>query len=128
MSSSFRCPVVETGVTARSGRRRLTVGYKTWLVQEAERIRGSGNVGAILRREGVYSSQLATWRKQYCDRELRLRALQQTHYCFKRMRICPRCMSCMTKLIVRRSALSEIASASVLPGPTPASRFSSPIG
>jgi transposase len=65
MSTSSSSPVVETGVTARSGRRRLTVEYKTWLVQEAERLRGSGDVGAFLRREGVYSSQLATWRKQY---------------------------------------------------------------
>ncbi len=65
MSSSSSNPIVETGVTARSGRRRLTVEYKTWLVQEAERLRGSGDIGALLRREGVYSSQLATWRKQY---------------------------------------------------------------
>ena len=28
-------------------------------------LRGSGDVGAFLRRDGVYSSQLATWRKQY---------------------------------------------------------------
>ncbi len=59
MSSSSRSPVVETGVTARSGRRRLTVEYKTWLVEEAERLRESGDVGAFLRREGVYSLQLA---------------------------------------------------------------------
>lgn len=65
MSSSNSSPVVETGVTTRAGRRRLTVEYKTWLVQEAERLRGSGDVGAFLRREGVYSSQLATWRQQY---------------------------------------------------------------
>ena len=64
MSSSSSSPVVETGVTARSGR-RLTVEYKIWVVQEAERLRGSGDVGAFLRREGLYSSQLATWRKQY---------------------------------------------------------------
>ena len=66
MSSAFRCPVVETGVTARSGRRRLTVGYKTWLVQEAERIRGSGNVGAILRREGVYRHLAKSHPHLYC--------------------------------------------------------------
>ena len=65
MFSSSSSPIGETGVTARSGRRRLTVEYKTWLVQEAERLRGSGDIGALLRREGVYSSQLATWRKQY---------------------------------------------------------------
>ena len=41
------------------------VEYKTWVVQEAARLRGSGDVGALLRREGLFSSQLTMWRKQY---------------------------------------------------------------
>lgn len=55
----------ETGVSARAGRRRFTVEYKTWVVQEAERCRGTGDVGAFLRREGLFSSQLTMWRQQY---------------------------------------------------------------
>lgn len=46
-------PAVETGVSSRAGRRRFTVEYKTWVVQEAERLRGTGDVGALLRREGL---------------------------------------------------------------------------
>lgn len=63
--SSSSVPVVETGVSSRVGRRRFTVEYKTWVVQEAERLRGTGDVGALLRREGLFSSQLTMWRKQY---------------------------------------------------------------
>ncbi len=63
--SSSSVPAEETRVSSRAGRRRFTVEYTTWLVQEAERLHGSGDIGALLRREGVYSSQLATWRKQY---------------------------------------------------------------
>lgn len=63
--ASSSVPVAETGVSARASRRRFTVEYKTWIVQEAERLRGTGDVGALLRREGLFSSQLTMWRKQY---------------------------------------------------------------
>jgi transposase len=55
----------ETPVAVGAGRRRFTVEYKSWVVQEAERLRGSGDVGGFLRREGIFSSQLTMWRKQY---------------------------------------------------------------
>lgn len=54
----------DTEVSARAGRRRFTIEYKTWVVQEAERLRGTGEVGALLRREGLFSSQLTMWRQQ----------------------------------------------------------------
>ena len=63
--ASSSAPIVETGVSARAGRRRFTVEYKTWVVQEAARYRETGEVGAFLRREGLFSSQLTMWRKQY---------------------------------------------------------------
>ena len=63
--SSSSVLAVETGVSSGPGRRRFTVEYKTWVVQEAARLRGSGEVGALLRREGLFSSQLTMWRKQY---------------------------------------------------------------
>ena len=63
--ASSSVPVVETRVSSRAGRRRFTVEYKTQVVQEAERLRGTGDVGALLRREGLFSSQLTMWRKQY---------------------------------------------------------------
>ncbi len=63
--SSSSASVPETRGSSRAGRRRFTVEYKTRVVQEAARLRGSGEVGALLRREGLFSSQLAMWRTQY---------------------------------------------------------------
>ena len=55
----------ESEVSARGGRRRVTVEYKTRIVQEAAQCRAAGEIGSLLRREGWYSSQLTTWRKPY---------------------------------------------------------------
>ncbi|MEO7363059.1 MAG: transposase [Gemmatimonadaceae bacterium] len=57
--------VAEIEVSPRAGRRSFTIEYKTWVVQEAARLRGSGEIGELLRREGLFSSQLTTWRQQY---------------------------------------------------------------
>ena len=45
-------------------RRRFTAGYKARIVKEAESCTGQGQVGALLRREGLYASQLSLWRRQ----------------------------------------------------------------
>jgi transposase len=50
-------------VVARPTRRRFTAEYKLPILQEAERC-APGELGALLRREGLYSSHLTTWRKQ----------------------------------------------------------------
>jgi transposase-like protein len=47
---------------AKPVRRRFTVEYKRRIVKEADSCKGSGEVGALLRREGLYSSHLAAWR------------------------------------------------------------------
>jgi len=52
----------EIEVTAKARRRRFTLDYKRKIVQEADRCKTSGAVGALLRREGLYSSHLTTWR------------------------------------------------------------------
>ena len=49
-------------VTAKATRRRFTLDYKRKIVQEADRCKTPGAVGALLRREGLYSSHLTTWR------------------------------------------------------------------
>src|SRR5437899_6773186 len=49
-------------VAAKATRRRFTLDYKRKIVQEADRCKTSGAVGALLRREGLYSSHLTTWR------------------------------------------------------------------
>jgi transposase len=53
-------PVIE--VVAKATRRRFTVEYKRKIVREADGCKTPGAVGALLRREGLYSSHLTTWR------------------------------------------------------------------
>lgn len=48
----------------KAERRRFTAAYKLRIVQEANECQELGEIGALLRREGLYSSQLADWRKQ----------------------------------------------------------------
>ncbi len=51
-------------VTERGKRRRFTAEYKLRILRKADACKGDGDVGALLRREGLYSSQLAAWRRQ----------------------------------------------------------------
>jgi transposase len=52
----------ETEVVARATRRRFTLEYKRKIVREADRCKTPGAIGALLRREGLYSSHLVAWR------------------------------------------------------------------
>ena len=52
----------EVEVVAKAERRRFTAEYKRRIVREADRCTKSGEIGALLRREGLYSSHLVTWR------------------------------------------------------------------
>src|SRR2546426_7126463 len=52
----------EIEVTAKATRRRFTVEYKRKIVREADACRTPGAVGALLRREGLYSPHPPTWR------------------------------------------------------------------
>jgi transposase len=49
-------------VTTKAHRRRFTAEYKRKILQEADACTESGQIGALLRREGLYSSHLVTWR------------------------------------------------------------------
>ncbi len=51
-------------VTERAKRRRFTAEYKLRILRKADACKGDGDVGALLRREGLYSSQLAAWRRR----------------------------------------------------------------
>lgn len=53
-----------TEVVAKAKRKRFTAVEKLRILREVEACRGSGEIGAMLRREGIYSSYLTTWRKQ----------------------------------------------------------------
>jgi transposase len=75
LGSEVEGPDVE--VLERPVRRRFTTEYKRRIVREAD---VCGEVGALLRREALYSSHLSAWRKQYregalCDKRRGRRAM-----------------------------------------------------
>ncbi len=48
---------------AKATRRRFTAAYKASILEEADRCESPGDLGRLLKREGLYHSHLATWRK-----------------------------------------------------------------
>jgi transposase-like protein len=54
----------DPAVEAKPTRRRFTAEYKLRILREVERAKEPGDRGAILRREGLYSSHLVTWRRE----------------------------------------------------------------
>lgn len=58
-------PVIpDPEVRERAARRRFTAEYKLQVLRQADQCAGVGELGALLRREGLYSSHLTTWRRQ----------------------------------------------------------------
>lgn len=57
-------------VAAKAKRRRFTVGFKQKVLEQADGCKESGEIGALLRREGLYWSNLSKWRKQRASGEL----------------------------------------------------------
>ena len=56
--------VPDPELVERAARRRFTAAYKLSIVREADRCSKPGEIGALLRREGLYSSHLGKWREQ----------------------------------------------------------------
>lgn len=54
----------DTQVTEKAKRRRYSAEYKARVLREADACTKTGELGALLRREGLYSSHLASWRSQ----------------------------------------------------------------
>ena len=51
-------------VPARHANRRFTTAYKLDILRRADACTRSGELGALLRKEGLYSSHVVTWRRQ----------------------------------------------------------------
>jgi transposase len=62
LAKGARPPDPEVAATAK--RRKFSGSEKRRILHEADRCTKPGELGALLRREGIYSSMLATWRKQ----------------------------------------------------------------
>ncbi len=54
-------------VEAKAVRRRFSAKYKRSVLEQADRCTNLGDIGALLRREGLYSSHLSNWRRQ-CEK------------------------------------------------------------
>ncbi len=62
-SQPVRVDAPDPEVRPKAGRRRFSTEYKLRVLEQAEQC-GPGEVGALLRREGLYSSHLTLWRRQ----------------------------------------------------------------
>ena len=56
--------VPDPELVARGSRRRFSAAYKLSIVREADACSKPGEIGALMRREGLYSSHLGKWREQ----------------------------------------------------------------
>lgn len=55
--------IADPEVPAKAARRRFSAQYKLKILEQLDRCRNSNEVGALLRREGLYSSHLTKWRR-----------------------------------------------------------------
>ena len=62
--SGVKTVVPNPEVPEKASRRSYTAEYKRLILREAEVCKEQGQVGALLRREGLYSSNLTAWRRQ----------------------------------------------------------------
>ena len=56
--------VPDPEVSTKAKRRQFTKEYKLSVLRQADACRDPGEIGALLRREGLYSSHLSAWRRQ----------------------------------------------------------------
>ena len=63
MSKTTTTTTASTEVTPRAKKRTFTLEYKRRILREADKCQ-HGEIGALLRREGLYSSHLSDWRRQ----------------------------------------------------------------
>ena len=63
-ASSPALAMPEPEVRALPKRRQFSAAYKLSVLEEADRANDFGAIGALLRREGLYSSHLSTWRRE----------------------------------------------------------------
>ena len=64
-NAAAAAPPPNPEVSAKPQRRRFTPAYKASIVEQAMACTEQGQIGALLRREGLYSSALTLWRRHY---------------------------------------------------------------
>ena len=69
-SAPLRAPASDPEVSAKVQRRHFTAEYRRRILKEADACKKHGALGALLRREGLYSSHVVNWRRQREQGEL----------------------------------------------------------
>jgi len=68
--SGFGARIPDPEVVPKAKRRGFTAAYKLRILREADACTEPGQIGALLRREGLYSSYLSKWRQQRGEGQL----------------------------------------------------------
>lgn len=63
LNGKLKVETPDPEVVAQAKRRQFTIEYKSRILAEVEQCQEPGQVGALLRREGLYSSHLSRWRQ-----------------------------------------------------------------
>ena len=102
--ASLAPPAPDPEVAATAKRRQFSSHEKRRILAVADRCTEVGKIGALLRREGLYSSQLATWRKQ---REVAERAARTKENERLRRKLQPSRPSSMSKKTLHRTRVAH---------------------
>jgi transposase len=70
-------PGTDSEVVAHAQRRNFSPAEKRRILEAADRCTKPGEIGALMRREGIYSSSLSTWRQQRAAADLAALAPQK---------------------------------------------------
>jgi transposase-like protein len=92
--------VPDPELVEQAARRRFTAEYKLRILREAEACTRPGEIGALLRREGLYTSHLTYWRKQHDEGALVALGLRVVDRSRTRWR--PRTLACVSVLSAPR--------------------------
>jgi len=63
LNGKLKAEVSDPEVVPQAKRRQFTTAYKLRVLEEADQYQEAGQIGALLRREGLYSSHLTRWRQ-----------------------------------------------------------------
>ncbi len=70
LNGKLKAEIPDPEVVPVAKRRQFSAEYKLRILEEADQCRERGQIGALLRREGLYSSHLTRWRQQRADGQL----------------------------------------------------------
>ncbi len=76
-SKAIKTEIPDPEVVVQAERRRFGAAYKLRILEEADGCNEPGEVGALLRREGLYSSHLSRWRRQRAGGQLQALAAKK---------------------------------------------------